>query len=185
MKFFANGFYNSINDYIFISPTGEIEDGFDVFTYVQNDAKLYGGEFGFHLHPHPLDWLHLESSFETVIGKQKNDEYLPLIPANKITNTIRSEFKGGEKWNDWFISLKLQSYFKQDRVSTFEEKTDGYNLLNLGFGGNLDLNKVKTTIHFNVNNLFNKTYMSHLSALKVNDIPNIGRNFILGITFHI
>ena len=184
-EIFANGFYNNINDYIFINPTGEIEDGFDVFTYVQNDAKLYGGEFGFHLHPHPLDWLHLESSFETVIGKQNNDEYLPLIPANKLTNTIRSEFRGSDKWNDWFISLKLQSYFKQDHVSTFEEKTDGYNLMDFGFGGNLNFNKVKTTINFNVNNLFNKTYMSHLSALKVNDIPNIGRNFILGITFHI
>lgn len=184
-EIFANGFYNKINDYIFIQPTGEIEDGFNVYQYVQNDAKLYGGEFGFHLHPHPLDWLHLESSFETVTGKQGNGDYLPLIPANKITNTIRSEFKGGDKWNDWFISLKLQSYFKQDRVSTFEEKTDGYNLLNFGLGSNLDFNKVKTTLNFNINNLLNKTYTSHLSALKVDGIPNIGRNFMFGITVHI
>lgn len=184
-EIFVNGFYNKINDYIFIQPTGEIEDGFNVYQYVQNDAKLYGGEFGFHLHPHPLDWLHLESSFETVTGKQGNGDYLPLIPANKITNTIRSEFKGGEKWNDWFLSIKLQSYFKQDHVSTFEEKTDGYNLLNFGLGGNLDFNKVKTTLNFNINNLLNKTYTSHLSALKMNDIPNIGRNFMFGITVHI
>ncbi len=184
-EIFVNGFYNKINDYIFIQPTGEIEDGFNVYQYVQNDAKLYGGEFGFHLHPHPLDWLHLESSFETVTGKQGNGDYLPLIPANKITNTIRSEFKGGEKWNDWFLSIKLQSYFKQDHVSTFEEKTDGYNLLNFGLGGNLDFNKVKTTLNFNINNLLNKTYTSHLSALKMNDIPNIGRNFMFGIIVHI
>ena len=184
-EIFANGFYNKINDYIFISPTGEVEDGFDVFSYIQEDAKLYGGEFGFHFHPHPVDWLHLESSFETVTGKQSNDEYLPLIPANKITNTIRSEFKGSKKWSDWFLSLKLQSYFKQDNVSFFEEKTDGYNLLDFGLGGNLNFNKVKTSFHFNVNNMFDKNYISHMSALKVDDIPNIGRNFILGITLRI
>ncbi len=185
IEVFVNGFYNKINNYIFIAPNGEMINGFEVYNYLQNDAKLFGGEFGIHFHPHPLDWLHLESSFETVTGKQSNDEYLPLIPANKITNTIRSEFKGNEKWNDWFISLKLQSYFKQDKVSTFEDKTDAYNLLDFGFGGNLDFNKVKTSIIFNINNIFNKTYISHLSALKTNHIPNIVRNISLGINIDI
>ncbi|HBY69090.1 MAG TPA: hypothetical protein DEG69_15890, partial [Flavobacteriaceae bacterium] len=65
-EIFANGFYNSVNDYIFISPTDQIIDDDIVYTYVQSDAKLYGGEFGLHIHPHPLDWLHIESTFETV-----------------------------------------------------------------------------------------------------------------------
>lgn len=184
-EIFADGFYNKINNYIYLAPSGETLEGFDVYNYLQNDASLYGGEFGFHLHPHPIDWLHLESSFETVTGKQSNGKYLPLIPANKITNTIRTEFSGGETWNDWFLSLKLQSYFKQNKVSAFEEKSDGYNLLDFGFGGNLDFKKVKTTINFNINNLLNQTYIYHLSSLKSNGIPNIGRNFMLGISVHI
>ena len=69
-----------------------MEDDFEVYSYTQDNAKLYGGEFGFHLHPHPLDWLHLNSTFEMVIGKQNNGDYLPLIPANKLTNTVRAEF---------------------------------------------------------------------------------------------
>ena len=54
-EIFANGFYNSVNDYIFISPTDQVIDDDIVYTYVQSDAKLYGGEFGLHIHPHPLD----------------------------------------------------------------------------------------------------------------------------------
>jgi iron complex outermembrane receptor protein len=69
-EFFVNGFY--INNYIYTSPTGRIQDNNDVFSYIQNNAKLYGGEIGLHFHPHPLDWLHYETSFETVTGKKQN-----------------------------------------------------------------------------------------------------------------
>jgi iron complex outermembrane receptor protein len=57
-EFFVNGFYNHVNNYIYTSPTGEVRDDNDVFAYVQDNAKLYGGEVGLHFHPHPLDWLH-------------------------------------------------------------------------------------------------------------------------------
>ncbi len=183
IEIFANGFYNKINNYIFIAPNGEVLNGFDVYTYLQDDANLFGGEFGFHYHPHPLDWLHLESSFETVTGKQIKGPYLPLIPANKLNNIIRAEFKGNTKINEIFISLKLESYFDQNNVSEFEHKTKGYNLLDLSFGGDLNFNKTSWRINFNVNNLLNKSYVSHLSALKFDGIPNPGRNFMLGINF--
>jgi iron complex outermembrane receptor protein len=63
-EFFVNGFYNHINNYIYTSPTGRIQDNNDVFSYIQNNAKLYGGEIGLHFHPHPLDWLHYETSLK-------------------------------------------------------------------------------------------------------------------------
>ncbi|OYX82957.1 MAG: TonB-dependent receptor, partial [Flavobacteriales bacterium 32-34-25] len=91
-EFFVNGFYNHINNYIYTSPTGEIMDESDVFAYIQDNAKLYGGEVGVHIHPHPLDWLHYETSFESVTGKKDNGDYLPLIPASNWNNTIRTEF---------------------------------------------------------------------------------------------
>lgn len=69
-EFFVNGFYNHINNYIYTSPTGTVLDENDVFNYIQSNAKLYGGEVGLHFHPHPLDWLHYETSFETVTGKK-------------------------------------------------------------------------------------------------------------------
>jgi iron complex outermembrane receptor protein len=58
-----NGFYNHINNYIYIIQR-EIIDENAVFDYIQDNAKLYGGEIGLHFHPHPLDWLHFETSLK-------------------------------------------------------------------------------------------------------------------------
>ncbi|HSM62603.1 MAG TPA: TonB-dependent receptor, partial [Gillisia sp.] len=90
-ELFTNVFYNNINDYIFLNPANRFIEGDPVFEYLQNDAKLYGGEAGLHLHPHPIDWLHLESSVAIVNGEKEDGEDLPLIPATSFTNTLRFE----------------------------------------------------------------------------------------------
>jgi iron complex outermembrane receptor protein len=185
IELFANGFYNILNDYIYLDPTGAIEDGADVYTYTQQNANLYGGEFGFHLHPHPLDWLHLESSFEMVIGKEERGDYLPLIPANKWSNSIRTEFNLGDWLTNGYSSLNIASLFEQDKVSSFETTTRGYTLVNFGIGGKFRLLNTHFELSVNLNNAFNKTYISHLSRLKAMNIPNIGRNFIVGLNFNI
>jgi len=185
IEFFANGFYNHINNYIYTSPTGEVNDDNAVFDYIQNDAKLYGGEVGLHFHPHPLDWLHYETSFETVTGKKQDGDYLPLIPANNWNNTIRTEFKVKNWLEEGFASLNVSTTFTQNNVSGFETKSNGYTLLNLGFGGKVKLGKTFFEFNLNGNNLFDKTYIAHLSRLKNDAIPNIGRNIILGLNFNI
>nr|HRM12434.1 TonB-dependent receptor [Flavobacterium sp.] len=104
-EFFVNGFYNHINNYIYTSATGAMIENNAVFNYIQNNAKLYGGEIGLHFHPHPLDWLHFETSFETVTCEKQNGDYLPLIPANKWNNTIRTEFQIRNWIEDAFATL--------------------------------------------------------------------------------
>lgn len=182
IEFFANGFHNAISNFIYIEPNGEFIEEDAVFLYRQQDAKLYGGEFGFHLHPHPLDWLHLESSFATVIGKLDSGDYLPLIPANNWTNTFRIEF---EKEQDWlktsYLYISLKSVFDQNNNSEFETSTEGYNLLNLGFGGNLTVFNQSFDITVSGNNILNENYLAHLSRLKPDGIANIGRNISIGI----
>jgi len=182
-EFFANAFYNHINNYIYTSPTGAVIDENDVFDYIQNNAKLYGGEIGLHFHPHPLDWLHFETSFETVTGKKQNDDSLPLIPANNWNNTIRTEFKIKNWLDDGFASLNLSTTFNQNKVSGFETKSNGYTLVNFGFGGTVKLGKTAFDVNLNANNLFDKTYIAHLSRLKNDGVPNIGRNIVLGLNF--
>ena len=182
-EFFVNGFYNHINDYIYTSPTGEIRDENDVFEYIQDNAKLYGGEIGLHFHPHPLDWLHLESSFETVTGKKDNGTYLPLIPANNWNNTIRTEFKIKKWLEKGFATFNVSKTFNQKDVSGFETNSDGYTLINLALGGTIPFGKNALDVNINANNLFNETYIAHLSRLKNDGIANIGRNISLGIKF--
>lgn len=182
LELFANGFYNKINNYIFLSPDGNFVNDDPVFLYLQDDAYLYGGEFGLHLHPHPIDWLHFESSFEMVTGKQDSDTYLPLIPANTITNMVRVEFE--KNWfEDGYAFIKLLTAFDQNNVSTFETNTDGYSLLSAGFGGVFTVFNNELQITISGNNLTNKAYINHLSRLKSDGIFNMGRNINLGFTY--
>lgn len=184
IEFFANAFYNKVNNYIFLSPNGDIIDSSPVFVYLQNDAKLYGGEFGLHFHPHPLDWLHFESSFETVTGKLSNNDYLPLIPANSLSNTLRAEFDG-KLITKGYAFIKFKSTFSQNNVSTFETNTPSYNLLSAGFGGTVEFLKNDLTISVSGNNLTDKTYINHLSRLKTDNIFNMGRNISIGLTYNL
>ncbi|SFF98338.1 iron complex outermembrane recepter protein [Salegentibacter agarivorans] len=179
---FVNGFHNSISDYIYLQPTGELIDDNPVFEYTQNNAELYGGEVGVHIHPHPLDWLHLESSFETVTGKRRNGEYLPLIPANSLTNTLRLEFDNPEdKIYSKYSFLRLKNVFNQNNVDAFETRTGGYGLLGAGFGGQFAINSSEMRIGISANNILNKDYISHLSRLKPDGISNIGRNISVSV----
>lgn len=174
---FVNGFHNTISDYIYLQPTGELIDENPVFEYTQNNAELYGGEIGVHIHPHPLDWLHLESSFESVTGKRNNGEYLPLIPANSLTNTLRLEFDNpNNRIYSKYAFVRLKNVFDQNNVSAFETRTGGYSLIGAGFGGQFAINSSEIRIGISANNILNKDYISHLSRLKPDGISNIGRN---------
>jgi len=184
-EFFVNGFYNHINNYIYTSPTGAVLDNNDVFNYIQDNAMLYGGEIGLHFHPHPLDWLHYETSFETVTGKKQNGDFLPLIPANNWNNTIRTEFKIKNWFETGFATLNFATTFNQQNVSGFETESNGYTLVNLGLGGTVKLGKTVFDVNLNGNNLFDKKYIAHLSRLKNDGIPNIGRNIVLGVNFNL
>lgn len=184
-ELFANGFYNHIGNYIFIAPNGGVIDGNAVYDYVQENARLYGGEAGIHFHPHPLDWLHITSSFESVTGQKDNGDYLPLIPANKWNSALKTEF-GDFPWlKESFASLNVEYTFAQNNTGQFETPTSGYALLHFALGGTIRFREVAMDLNLNVNNLLNRDYIAHLSRLKPDGIPNMGRNVVFGVNFSI
>lgn len=185
LEWFANGFYNKINNYIYISPNGNQIDGFDVYDYLQNNANLFGGEAGIHFHPHPLDWLHFTTSFESVLAKQSNGNNLPLIPANKLNSIVRFDLKSTKWFQDGFAMINVEHTLNQKRTSAFETPSNDYTLVNLGIGGKVIIGKTFFNLSLNANNLLNRNYISHLSRLKNDGIPNIGRNIVFGINFGI
>ena len=133
--------------------------------------------------------FHFESSFETVTGKKQSrglgSDFLPLIPANNWNNTLRAEFNIKSWLKDGFATFNVSNTFNQKNVSGFETKSNGYALINLGIGGYLKFGKTAFNVNLNGNNLLNKNYIAHLSRLKTDGIPNIGRNIVLGINFNI
>jgi iron complex outermembrane receptor protein len=110
---------------------------------------------------------------------------LPLIPANNWNNSIRTEFNIKNWLQEGFATLNISSTFDQKNVSGFETASKEYTLVNLGVGGTIKLGKTAFDINLNGNNLFDKEYIAHLSRLKTDGIPNIGRNIVLGVNFNL
>lgn len=208
-NFTLNGFYNTIQNYIFYSKLEAVGggdslvnvDGEDLtgFTFRQAAATLVGFEVKFDLHPHPLDWLHFENSFSMVAGhfneKFEGANRLPFIPAPRLESELRADLiKAGKSLRNLYCKLEMDNVSTQNRIFTAyntETVTQGYTLFNLGAGTEF-MRKGKTlfSLNLSVNNVFDVSYQNHLNRLKYTDLNvvtgrtgvfNMGRNISLKI----
>lgn len=176
------GFYNNINNYIFISPTGiTAPTGESIYKYKQAKSYLYGGEVDLHIHPKSLEWLHLETSFASVIGKQKNGNYLPFVPAHKLSFEVRAEKEKLSFLHNAFISANSSTAFDQNNAAPDETKTSGYTLIDLSIGASLKVQNQLISITLGANNILDTKYIDHLSTLKEVNLNNPGRNISMTI----
>lgn len=174
------GFYNNINDYIFIAPTNDtISTGDKIYRYSQTNAELYGGEAGLNICP--VNWFNFKSTYSYVIGKQKDGNYLPFIPQNKLRFEIKIQNEKLAFLRKPFIKIGTLIVSKQNHPAMFETETDGYFLLNAALGTSIKWSNQKVSFGISVNNLLNKTYYDHLSTLKGLGYYNIGRNICINM----
>lgn len=172
-------FYNRIRQYIYLSPTGLTDDsGLPVYQYQQDNSVLYGGESGLHFHPQHWEWLHLKASYSRVVGKQDNGDYLPFIPADKLSLECRLSRDKLFFFNNVFFSSQLRTAFHQNKPAPEESATPGYNLLDVSIGGGIPLQESNLLLIFSINNLLDKVYIDHLSTLKEVEMNDPGRNFM-------
>ena len=170
-------FYNHINDYIYLAPTSDTTgSGQNIYQYAQSNAQLYGGEASLHIHPHPIHWLHILSTYSYVIGEQRDGGYLPRIPAQQLYLELKLEKDVWKIFRKIYLSGGVRFVFDQNHPSEFEMATDGYNLVNLGFGFNVKAGKQLVSFNVTATNLLNIDYYSHLSTLKDLGFYDMGRN---------
>lgn len=189
VTFGLNGYANRIFNYIYagnfndetrpFEGEGGIMSTLPVYRYVQTNADLIGGEASvdFHL----VKSLHFENSFSYTKGVNRaTDQPLPFIPAASINNEIRFEpsIKG---LADTYFKVGVTNTFKQARFDSFETQTNGYTLLDAGFGTSIATKKGAINVWITGQNLLNKTYYNHLSRYKPVGIYNPGRNVTFGI----
>jgi iron complex outermembrane recepter protein len=176
------GFYNVIDNFIFISPTGETSSsGMNIYRYQQANSYLVGGEAGFHFHPESMKWLSFEPTFSLVTGRQKNGVNLPFIPAHKFQFEVRADKENFLFMNKAYISVFTGTAFRQSKTAPEETVTNGYTLLDLSIGGNIKIQNQFMSISLSANNLFDKKYIDHLSTLKEVGLFNPGRNISLSL----
>lgn len=178
------------------------------FKFDQQKANLAGAEIILDIHPHPIDWLHIENTFSFVSGTFQNpiegSKYLPFIPAPKLFTELRGDFKKlGNNMKNGYFKVEIDQTFEQNHPFTAyntETKTLGYTLLNVGLGADIYSSKKHQLmgVYLTASNLFDVAYQSHLSRLKYAEVNlltkrqgvfNIGRNFGIKINvpigFHI
>lgn len=176
------GYYNIINNYIFISPTGETTiSGMDIYKYQQVNSRLWGGEIGLHFHPMPVKWLSFEPTFSFVTGKQENGVCLPFIPAHKFHFELRAEKEHLLFLQKAFASVFTTTAFNQNNIAPNETITSGYTLLDLSIGGNIKTGNQLISVSISATNLLDKKYIDHLSTLKEVGLFNPGRNVSLNL----
>ena len=205
LSFSLNTFYTSFNNFIFSSKLTNAlgtdsmvnynGDDLFAFQYKQANATLMGFEANLDIHPHPLDWLHIENSFSYVQGRFNNNDFgsrnIPFMPPAKLLTDIRVDLKGKSKLlSNALIKAEIENQFAQNNifsVSNTETITPAYTLLNMGFGTDIKLSaKQKINFYCSINNIADVAYQNHLSRLKYTDMNNatqrmgvfnMGRNF--------
>ncbi len=203
-------FYNSFSNFIFykkLQAAGGGDSSVNVnganlaaFKFDQRNATLSGIEATVDIHPHPLDWLHIENTFSFTTGKFKeaieSSKYLPFIPAPRLINEVRCNFNSLTKAiANFYAKLELDNTFAQNNIFAAyhtETATPGYSLLNAGLGADIvSLHGKKIfSLYLTGNNLTDVAYQNHLSRLKYAPenlatgrmgVFNMGRNFSIKI----
>jgi iron complex outermembrane receptor protein len=179
----VNPFVNYIRDYIYLQPMDTLMDGIPAFSYVQNNQVLfYGLDVGFHFHPHFAHGLHWEVSASYIAVNALGDSSVSLIPQPRLMNTLRYELNLGKKIRLKDLVVQSTLMGPQNQVAFNESTSNAYHVLDAAFSLILG-KKEEFTVKMGVRNLFNTTYIDHLSRLKNIQMPFPGRNIYFSLAY--
>jgi iron complex outermembrane recepter protein len=201
---FISGFYTSYDGFIDFTPTGEIEDGLQVFIYTPKNAEFYGaeGRVDFHLLPLEITRLSEPSDSKSVKNvimkgeettqKNPNDLYLRLQadyvhaedsdtgePLPRIT-PFRYGISLNYESEHWTASIEGWRVDAQNRVAQFETSTPGYTFLNASVGYKFQWGRTYNYLYARGTNLLDAEARNHLSFLK-EVLPLPGRGVVVGL----
>lgn len=172
MTFFLSAFYNEVDNYIYARTLDRHED-FRLIKYTQRDARFIGleGELTYRFNRQLSATLfgdYVQASFRDSAGGD-----LPRIPSARLGGRINgtlANFTG---------ELEYYHVGKQNDVADYEEKTPGYDMLNLtlsyGFGEDQ-----RYKVFLRGGNLLDEQIWNHTSFL-ANVVPLPGRNLSAGL----
>jgi iron complex outermembrane receptor protein len=179
-------FYYGIRDFVFLAPTGNVEDGLREAEYLQGRSRFLGAEFNFGAGVTDNIWLlggadvvnaELTSSVTAVTTGMVTPSGTPLprIPPARGRFGLDVRYRG--------LSLRPEAVFakSQDRVFVTETRTAGYTVFNVNASYSIARPHSVQVFSVSAFNLGNRLYQNHLSFIK--DIaPEIGRGVRVGYT---
>lgn len=173
LNYHVNVYHNWYENYIYAATTARFEN-FRLVDYTQDKAKFYGAEAKV---SYKITDDYKVSVFGDMVRGKIDNKNAPRVPAGRLGTKVDVDFADG-----WSGLAEYYHMFKQDRISAFEQDTPGYDMVNLGvsykdkYGKNNDYR-----VYFNANNLLDQVVYQHASFLA--NIPQVGRNFTIGVEF--
>jgi iron complex outermembrane receptor protein len=183
LQFSLNPFGNAINDFISIIPVDSSVNNLPVYRYQAFERiSLYGSDIGFHYHPHFAHRVHVDGTFSWINYQSNQGENLALLPQNRFAGVLKVNVFSWNRFEIEDIVLQYQYFFAQNRVATYETTTSGFQLLNASVNARIT-GKHSWRFQLGVKNLFNVSYIDHLSRLKNIEMPQPGRNVFLKVNY--
>lgn len=166
-------YHNWFDEYIYAQTLDRYKD-FRLVQYAQDKAKFYGAEAEAGYQISPIYKLRVFGNY--VRGKIDNDN-APRVPAGRLGTKLNADFD-----DHWSGSAEYYHVFQQDKIAAYETDSQSYNMLNLGvaYSGNYS-NVSDYRVFLNANNLLDDQVYQHASFLST--IPQVGRNFSVGVNF--
>ena len=167
-------FRNNMRDFVYLAPTGEVEDGLFVADYAQAGARYLGAEARVDLAMRRDLWLNL--GFDVVDAQLKESRTpLPRIPP--VRGRIGIDWlRGG-----FNIRPELVLANRQWQLFPTETPTAGYALVNVLANYTIATQHVAHMFGVNVFNAGDRLYRNHLSFIK-EIAPEIGRGVRVSYT---
>ena len=167
-------YHNWFDEYIYAQTLDRYKD-FRLVQYAQDKAKFYGAEAEAGYQISPIYKLSVFGDY--VRGKIDNDN-APRVPAGRLGTKLNADFD-----DHWSGSAEYYHVFQQDKIAAYETDSQSYNMLNLGvaYSGNYS-NVSDYRVFMNANNLLDDQVYQHASFLST--IPQVGRNFSVGVNFN-
>ncbi len=173
LDYHVHVYHNWFDNYIYAATTAKFEN-FRLVDYTQDKARFYGAEAEA---AYALSDTYKLAVFGDYVRGKIDSENAPRVPAGRLGAKVDASFD-----DHWSGLAEYYHVFKQDKIASDEDETQGYNMVNLGlsYAGQMK-ERNDYRVYFKANNLLDDQVYSHASFLS--NIPQVGRNFSIGLEF--
>ncbi|MDO5969444.1 TonB-dependent receptor [Flavivirga aquimarina] len=179
-------FVNFFKNYIYLNPTSNYYETLQIYEYTQAKVFRFGGEI--RASTTLFKNLQLDASAEYVFSRQtsgaKKDFTLPFSPPLSGLFSANYQFKKMLFFDKPQFIADYRITAAQNEIVPPEEKTEGYQVLNISLLTEMDLfkNNLPVEMRVKLNNVFNTKYFDHTSFYRLIDVPEAGRNLSISLT---
>lgn len=173
-------YLNFFQGYIYLRPSArfsELPDGGQVYIYSQHDALFTGTEL--YTEWHPIEPIHLEWTLDGLYSYNLTTSLsLPFTPPIRNRLQVSYELETNKiRIPNWSVGGAWLIWANQMNVDRNELTTPGAGVVELFASMSFRVARQHCALKLGIQNVFNRYYMSHLSAYRALQLPEQGRNF--------